>query len=240
MTTSRATAPDPEVPAKVTRRRFSVEYRLRILKLADACKKPGDVSTQTGYRLATNTWLRKHCTSRTMPGIASLRRTKSAGRASPTCARTAAVVAVRAAAMAARVALTRTARAEVVVIVSRFSQAWGNPRPLIRMQDIQSDMVYGTWRRPLEGALTRMAQTSVNDTGGSAGHRGPRDRGAEIVAPGPSGSLLTYVSEHMRQCRRGCFTRSSTVQSLANGHHVDAVPDAERHTGRPVYPSAYA
>ena len=43
MTTSRATAPDPEVPAKVTCRRFSVEYRLRILKLADACKKPGDV-----------------------------------------------------------------------------------------------------------------------------------------------------------------------------------------------------
>ena len=43
MTTARATAPDPEVPAKVTRRRFSVEYRLRILKLADACKKPGDV-----------------------------------------------------------------------------------------------------------------------------------------------------------------------------------------------------
>ena len=42
MTTSRATAPDPEVPAKVTRRRVSVEYRLRILKLADACKKPGD------------------------------------------------------------------------------------------------------------------------------------------------------------------------------------------------------
>ena len=43
MTRARATAPDPEVPAKVTRRRFSVEYRLRILKLADACKKPGDV-----------------------------------------------------------------------------------------------------------------------------------------------------------------------------------------------------
>ena len=43
MPTSRATAPDPEVPAKVTRRRFSVEYRLRILQLADACKKPGDV-----------------------------------------------------------------------------------------------------------------------------------------------------------------------------------------------------
>ena len=35
--------PDPEVPAKVQRRRFSAEYRLRILKQADACKKPGEV-----------------------------------------------------------------------------------------------------------------------------------------------------------------------------------------------------
>ena len=35
--------PDPEVPAKVQRRRFSVEYRLRIVKQADACKKPGEL-----------------------------------------------------------------------------------------------------------------------------------------------------------------------------------------------------
>jgi transposase len=41
--TLRASAPDPEVPAKVQRRRFSPEYRLRILKQADACKKPGEV-----------------------------------------------------------------------------------------------------------------------------------------------------------------------------------------------------
>ena len=44
MATSRAADPDPEVPAKATRRRFSAEYRLRIVKLADACKKPGDVA----------------------------------------------------------------------------------------------------------------------------------------------------------------------------------------------------
>ena len=37
----RAPAPDPEVPAKVTRRRFTLEYRLRILKVADACEQPG-------------------------------------------------------------------------------------------------------------------------------------------------------------------------------------------------------
>ena len=41
--TSRSTAPDPEVPAKAQRRRFSAEYPLRILKQADACKKPGEL-----------------------------------------------------------------------------------------------------------------------------------------------------------------------------------------------------
>jgi transposase len=40
---SRTTPPDPEVPAKVERRTFTAEYRLRILKQADACKKPGEV-----------------------------------------------------------------------------------------------------------------------------------------------------------------------------------------------------
>jgi transposase-like protein len=39
----RAAAPDPEVPAKAQRRRFPAEYRLRILKQADACKKPGEL-----------------------------------------------------------------------------------------------------------------------------------------------------------------------------------------------------
>ena len=43
MATLRAPTPDPAVPAKVERRRFTTEYRLRILKEADACKKPGAV-----------------------------------------------------------------------------------------------------------------------------------------------------------------------------------------------------
>ena len=41
--TSRATDPDPEVPAKAQRWRFPAEYRLRILTQADACKKPGEL-----------------------------------------------------------------------------------------------------------------------------------------------------------------------------------------------------
>lgn len=34
---------DPEVPEKPTRRRFTAEYKLRILKEAEACSKPGEL-----------------------------------------------------------------------------------------------------------------------------------------------------------------------------------------------------
>lgn len=33
--------PNPEVPAKAARRRFTAEYKLRVLTLADACDEPG-------------------------------------------------------------------------------------------------------------------------------------------------------------------------------------------------------
>jgi len=33
--------PDPEVPATAARRRFTAEYKLRVLTLADACNEPG-------------------------------------------------------------------------------------------------------------------------------------------------------------------------------------------------------
>jgi len=35
--------PEPEVLAKARRRRFAVEYKLRILREADGCKGPGEV-----------------------------------------------------------------------------------------------------------------------------------------------------------------------------------------------------
>jgi transposase-like protein len=35
--------PDPEVVEKPKRRRFSAEYRLRIVREADACKEPGEI-----------------------------------------------------------------------------------------------------------------------------------------------------------------------------------------------------
>ena len=34
---------DPEVPEKARRRRFSAEYKLRVLQEADACSEPGEI-----------------------------------------------------------------------------------------------------------------------------------------------------------------------------------------------------
>jgi transposase-like protein len=36
-----AVLPNPEVPAKAARRRFTAEYKLRVLTLADACNESG-------------------------------------------------------------------------------------------------------------------------------------------------------------------------------------------------------
>ena len=38
-----ASDPDPEVPAKARRRRFTAKYKLGVLAKADRCSKPGDV-----------------------------------------------------------------------------------------------------------------------------------------------------------------------------------------------------
>ena len=65
VTGSRASDPDPEVPAKVERRRFPPAYRLRILKEVDACKRPGEVGAccvvRTIIRGATSSGIHKGC-----------------------------------------------------------------------------------------------------------------------------------------------------------------------------------
>lgn len=40
---SKSKAPDPEVDAKATRRKFTAEYKLRIVREAEACTEPGQV-----------------------------------------------------------------------------------------------------------------------------------------------------------------------------------------------------
>jgi len=55
--TGKAVIPDPEVPAKATRRHFTPEYKLRILKEADACTDLGALLRREGlYSSNLTTW----------------------------------------------------------------------------------------------------------------------------------------------------------------------------------------
>ena len=55
--------PDPEVPAKVQRRRFTAAYRLRVVRQADACKQLGEVGAllrrEGLYASHLTTWRRQ-------------------------------------------------------------------------------------------------------------------------------------------------------------------------------------
>ena len=62
-TTSKFLPPDPEVPEKKPRRRFTTAYKLRILKEYDACAKLGKIGAllrrEGLYYSNINTWLRQ-------------------------------------------------------------------------------------------------------------------------------------------------------------------------------------
>jgi transposase len=55
--------PDPEVPEKAVRRRFTVAYKLNILRQADICRDPGDVGAllrrEGLYSSHLTTWRRQ-------------------------------------------------------------------------------------------------------------------------------------------------------------------------------------
>ena len=55
--------PDPEVTDKAKRRRFSAEYKLRVLREADQCRKPGELGAllrrEGIYSSSLSTWRRQ-------------------------------------------------------------------------------------------------------------------------------------------------------------------------------------
>jgi transposase-like protein len=69
--------PDPEVPAKAKRRRFSTEYRLKILREADRCKGPGEIGAllrrEGLYSSLLSTW-RQQREKGALVGMRSVRR----------------------------------------------------------------------------------------------------------------------------------------------------------------------
>ncbi len=72
-----AAPPDPEVAAKPKRRRFTAEYRLRILEEADRCTEPGEVGQllrREGLYSSHLTAWRKARRSGALRGLASKKR----------------------------------------------------------------------------------------------------------------------------------------------------------------------
>ncbi len=63
LTKPKSLPPDPEVPEKKPRRRFTAAYKLRILKEYDACHKYGEIGSllrrEGLYHSNINTWLRQ-------------------------------------------------------------------------------------------------------------------------------------------------------------------------------------
>jgi transposase len=61
--TNQTSPPDPEVPENKPRRRFTVAYKLRILKEYDACTKPGEIGAllrrEGLYHSNIKTWVRQ-------------------------------------------------------------------------------------------------------------------------------------------------------------------------------------
>jgi|WetSurSiteA1Bulk_404760.scaffolds.fasta_scaffold32979_1 transposase len=59
----RSDRPDPEVPEKTPRRRFTAKYKLDVLKKADACTHPGDLGAllrrEGLYSSNLSTWRRQ-------------------------------------------------------------------------------------------------------------------------------------------------------------------------------------
>lgn len=83
-----------EVVAKATRRRFSAEYKLKILRDADACKKPGDIGAllrRDGlYFSNVKTWRKQRRTGE-LVGLAQKKRGPAPKEKNPLAAKMAAL-----------------------------------------------------------------------------------------------------------------------------------------------------
>ena len=78
-----ASDPDPEVPAKARRRRFTAKYKLRILAKAARCSKPGDVGTLLRQEGLYSSHLSKWREQRDEGALAALRPKKRGRKPRP-------------------------------------------------------------------------------------------------------------------------------------------------------------
>ena len=86
------TDPDPEVPAKARRRKFTAKYKLKILKEAEQCTKPGEIGAllrrEGLYSSHLSKW-RQQCESGSLAGLAPKKRGRKARPVDPQARRVA-------------------------------------------------------------------------------------------------------------------------------------------------------
>jgi len=78
--------PDPEVPEKATRRRFTGEYKLRILREAQGCREQhqlGALLRREGLYYSNLTTWRKQVEKGTLDALSSKKRGPKAGKQNP-------------------------------------------------------------------------------------------------------------------------------------------------------------
>ena len=87
-----AAPPDPEVPEKPQRRQYSAEYKLRVLKEAEACRLPGEIGAllrrEGLYSSILTNWRRERDRGY-MSGLASKKRGPKANETNPLARRVA-------------------------------------------------------------------------------------------------------------------------------------------------------
>ena len=120
-----ATPPDPEVPARLVRRRFTPAYKLEILRKADACAQPGELGAllrrEGLYSSHLGTWRRQRA-----EGVTPKQRGRKPTSGDPrmkTLEREKAALTT-----ANRRLARRLERAETIIAFQKkFPSSWGSP-----------------------------------------------------------------------------------------------------------------
>ena len=81
--TQTAVMPDPEVPAKASRRRFTSEYKRRILKEADACTDVGALLRREGLYASNLTTWRKQMNHGVLTALSPKKRGRKESSSNP-------------------------------------------------------------------------------------------------------------------------------------------------------------
>ena len=118
-------SPDPEVTEKAQRRRFSAEYKLRVLREADQCRKPGELGALLRREGIDSSSLRRRRRQRKVGERVGLRPEKRGRKARPKDSRDRRIAELERQTRRLRAELEQT---EAVIEIQKTPPcSWGSP-----------------------------------------------------------------------------------------------------------------